>query len=59
MANGKDIAWKPIIACSVIGLIMFTVGALAVGPTVYKRKVKKLAAKKKKASEKETMKKAA
>ncbi len=59
MANGKDIAWTPILVCIGVGLAGLTIGAFAVGPAIYKRKVKKLAAKKKKAGEKETMKKAA
>ena len=53
MANGKDIAWTPILLCTGIGLAALAAGAFLVGPAIQKAKAKKLEAKKKKAGEKE------
>lgn len=47
MADGKDIAWKPIAFCIGAGIAGIAIGAFLVAPAIKKAKDKKLAAKKK------------
>lgn len=46
MANGKDIAWKPIGLCLGVGIVGLIVGALVAGPALQKYRAKRQAAKK-------------
>lgn len=47
MAEGKDIAWKPILGMVGTGLAGIAIGAFLVAPMIKKAKEKKLASKKK------------
>lgn len=46
MAEGKDIAWKPILGMIGTGIAGIAIGAFLVAPMIAKAKEKKLAAKK-------------
>ena len=45
MAEGKDIAWKPILGMVGTGLAGIAIGVFLVAPFIQKTKVKKLASK--------------
>ena len=47
MAEGKDIAWKPIAFCIGAGIAGIAIGAFLVAPAIKKAKDKKLASKNK------------